>query len=548
MNRLLTSIVVVQILTGQLAAFDEQPRANLCEIHVVDASTERGIPMVSLTTVDDVTYITDSAGRVALAEPELWGQKVFFRVSSPGYECPKDGFGIEGVRLDLAAGARHEVRLRRVQLAERLYRITGRDLYLDSSRLGHQPPIDNASMAGGVLGQDSVQPAIYQKKLYWFWGDTNRLSYPLGLFRTAGAVSTIPSNGGLLPDQGINFRYFTGDDGFVRAMADVKEREGVVWIHGLCVAHDETASHHERMLAQYSRRRGLAEPIEQGIVVWNDQREIFEVAASVDLRDSWRMISDHPLVCESDGSPSKHVASESNDEPLSASADQWLMFGNPFPMTRVHRSVAAILDRSNYESWTCREDFSDEFPTAEQLAESKPLRDSSGKLVWRWAKQPPVTQKDEQRWLKSGLITPAEATISPEDTDKPGRRVQMHSGTVFWNDWRRKWILIAIEHAWDKSSPSFLGEVFYSEADTPQGPFFKAIKIATHPGQSFYNPCHHPFFDQNNGRTIYFEGTYCNTFTQSPPTPRYNYNQLMYRLDLQSQRMVDVFGNRPDER
>ncbi len=75
------------------------------------------------------------------------------------------------------------------------------------------------------------------------------MSYPLGLFRTAGAVSTIPSNGGLLPDQGINFRYFTGDDGFVRAMADVKEREGVVWIHGLGVAHDETASHHERMLA-----------------------------------------------------------------------------------------------------------------------------------------------------------------------------------------------------------------------------------------------------------------------------------------------------------
>ncbi len=97
--------------------------------------------------MDDVTYITDSAGRVALAEPELWGQKVFFRVSSPGYECPKDGFGIEGVRLDLAAGARHEVRLRRVQLAERLYRITGRDLYLDSSRLG--PPASNRQRFNG---------------------------------------------------------------------------------------------------------------------------------------------------------------------------------------------------------------------------------------------------------------------------------------------------------------------------------------------------------------------------------------------------------------
>jgi len=31
---------------------------------------------------------------------------------------------------------------------------------------------------------------------------------------------------------------------------------------------------------------------------------------------------------------------------------------------------------------------------------------------------------------------------------------------------------------------------------------------------------------------VYFEGTYTNTFTRSPATPRYNYNQLMYRLDL----------------
>ncbi len=31
--------------------------------------------------------------------------------------------------------------------------------------------------------------------------------------------------------------------------------------------------------------------------------------------------------------------------------------------------------------------------------------------------------------------------------------------------------MIAIEQAWEKDSPSFLGEVFYSEADSPQGPF-----------------------------------------------------------------------------
>ena len=49
---------------------------------------------------------------------------------------------------------------------------------------------------------------------------------------------------------------------------------------------------------------------------------------------------------------------------------------------------------------------------------------------------------------------------------------------------------------------------------------------------------HHPFFDQESGRVIYFEGTYTNTFSGSPtPTPRYEYNNLMYRLDLSDPRL-----------
>jgi hypothetical protein len=74
--------------------------------------------------------------------------------------------------------------------------------------------------------------------------------------------------------------------------------------------------------------------------------------------------------------------------------------------------------------------------------------------------------------------------------------------------------------------------VWYSEADSPQGPWGKAVRIATHDKQSFYNPIQHPYFDADGGRTIYFEGTYTNTFTDAPATQRYNYNQVMYRLDL----------------
>jgi hypothetical protein len=44
---------------------------------------------------------------------------------------------------------------------------------------------------------------------------------------------------------------------------------------------------------------------------------------------------------------------------------------------------------------------------------------------------------------------------------------------------------------------------------------------------------HHPFFDQENGRYIYFEGTYTAQFSrEGGQTPRYDYNQVMYKLDL----------------
>src|SRR6185437_11783093 len=83
-----------------------------------------------------------------------------------------------------------------------------------------------------------------------------------------------------------------------------------------------------------------------------------------------------------------------------------------------------------------------------------------------------------------------------------------------------------------------LGEVWYAEADSPLGPWVYARKIVTHDKYSFYNPKQHPMFDKENGRIIYFEGTYTTTFSgNNNPTPRYDYNQVMYRLDLSDRRL-----------
>ena len=60
----------------------------------------------------------------------------------------------------------------------------------------------------------------------------------------------------------------------------------------------------------------------------------------------------------------------------------------------------------------------------------------------------------------------------------------------------------------------------------------------THDRYSFYNPMQHPYWVEEKGRVIYFEGTYTMTFSGNrKPTPRYDYNQLLYRLDLADPRL-----------
>jgi hypothetical protein len=81
------------------------------------------------------------------------------------------------------------------------------------------------------------------------------------------------------------------------------------------------------------------------------------------------------------------------------------------------------------------------------------------------------------------------------------------------------------------------GEIWFSEANTPTGPWVYARLIINHNKYNFYNPTQHPFFD--DGNIIYFEGTYTASFSGAPTqTPMYEYNQIMYRLDLSDAQLV----------
>jgi hypothetical protein len=62
--------------------------------------------------------------------------------------------------------------------------------------------------------------------------------------------------------------------------------------------------------------------------------------------------------------------------------------------------------------------------------------------------------------------------------------------------------------------------------------------VVTHDKYSFYNPKQHPVFAKEGGRVIFFEGTYTTSFSgNTDPTPRYDYNQVMYKFDLDDPRL-----------
>ena len=111
-----------------------------------------------------------------------------------------------------------------------------------------------------------------------------------------------------------------------------------------------------------------------------------------------------------------------------------------------------------------------------------------------------------------------------------GQPVKPHSGSLAWNAFRQRWVTVFMQVF---GKPSAFGELWYAEADAPTGPWGTAVKILSHENYTFYNPRLHPEFTAADSPLLIFEGTYTQLFADHPtPTPRYEYNQILYRLDL----------------
>jgi hypothetical protein len=461
--------------------------ASLCSaqapfrVHVVDEATGRGVPLIELRTMNELAFFTDSNGIAVIEDPAFQGQRVFFKISGHGYVCTQKVFDDPGAVLTITPGAEAKIKVRRTNIAERLYRITGAGIYHDSVLAGLPVPLKQPLLNGLVTGQDTAIATPYQGKLFWCWGDT--LGPANMNFNASCATSEMPGKGGLDPSVGVDLTYFVERSGFAKNMLKLPQ-PGLVWLEGLFTVKDNRGR--ERLVATYTRQPGLKPPDERGVAVFNDSEHQFDVLAQLPWRGSH--CSSHPFRVTENGK------------------SYWYLY----PNQRVPDDWKAIQNPQSYESFVFTR------------------RNADGSPHWEWkAGADMINATEERKRVAQGQMKPDEALFALVDVDI-GKDSGARPGSVAWNGFRKKWIMLA----------DWMGSVYYAEANQPAGPWPRAKKIVAHNRYNFYNVVHHPFFDQEGGRVIYFEGTYTDAFSGAPEkTPRYEYNQIMYRLRLDDPRL-----------
>ena len=522
LNYVAVVLLLIGAKDGGWAFPSTQVPVSFHRIVVVDGGTGRGVPCIRLTTSDSRRYYTDSAGVVALCDPDLFDTQTFFTVEGYGYLFPANGMGQHGRTVPVVRGRETTITMQRINIAERLYRVTGSGIYRDSMLLGEKVPPTQDETTNPVTGMDSVQSIPYRGKMYWFWGDTSLAMNPLGNFRTTGATSELPGKGGLDPDTGVSLTFFRSRNS-VRPMFDDKHQP--IWVGALRVLNG--ADRAEHLLTNYTKVDHNMGRVEAGIAEFDDGAGRFKIT-HVFPKDA---------VCE----PHGHAFRGTEN-----GIDR-IYYADPFPCMRQAANYETLADLTSIEAFTCVK-----ANTRYTGTEAELDRDAQGKLQWGWKKNATPADGDTmKKMIDKKLLGPQDAWYSLRDTDTTAT-VLPHSGSVYYNEYRKRWISIRSEFM---SAASLLGEVWYFEGDTPLGPWVYGQKIVTHRmGQglidevnwgskkaenySFYNPLQHPEFDKDGGRVVYFEGTYTAGFTDNVVlTPGYNYNQIMYKVNLDDERL-----------
>jgi hypothetical protein len=479
-------------LQSRLAQGNVPGRKQCMAIRVVDKANGRGVPVVDLAALGEHAW-SDSQGIIAYCNPDHVGQSVTFDFASHGYKLAAGG---AKVTLATTAGGAATVEVDRTMIGERLYRITGAGIYRDSVVLGLKTPLAKPTLLSQVAGSDTGSTAIYKGKVFWLWQDTDRLSYWLGNFRGTSATSALPGTaGGLSPNLGVDLTYIQGSDGFAAPMCPSCEG-GPAWMAGIISVPDAAGA--ETMFAGYAVVNGDGSAKETGLARFDDAAGNFD-----------RVITDFAKRTDFTR-PDGHALK------VGHGADAYVHYPDRL---RIPATAAAFLDPSKYE----------QFSPYGANGSAALVKATDGTLDWKWrAGAKPTTSAA----LKTAGVAADQDLDGHILAVETGQSVTLTSNSYSWNAHRGRFVRVAQQ----LYGSSLLGEIWHAEADTPMGPWVYAQKVVTHDNYTFYNTFHHPEFER--GRHMYFEGTYTNTYTNASPTPRFNYNQQMIRVDLDDARVV----------
>ena len=318
-GRYFLSVCLILFLYGRIRSADPtalsiNSAASVGLIEVVEKGSGWPVPLVQLRTTHELRLVSDNAGIIAIDQPELLDREVFFHVEGHGYEAPADGFGIRGFRLTPRRGETLRVEVSRTIIAQRLGRLTGAGLFTESQKAGRE----QAWPESGVVGCDSVQTAVYQGRHFWLWGDTSLFHYPLGIFDSSAATTSLTPVETFQPPLKVQFELFRNQQGRPRGVAKMPGT-GPTWISAMTTLSDKDGN--ARLVASYARIKPPLDAYEKGLCVWDDSSRNF-----LPLKAIWTKSDDDADSDKSPPMPDGHPALWTDEE-----GKTWVLFGNPLP-------------------------------------------------------------------------------------------------------------------------------------------------------------------------------------------------------------------------
>ena len=241
--------------------------------------------------------------------------------------------------------------------AKRLGRLTGAGLFAESQKLG----LEQCWKESGILGCDSVQLAEHGGKLFWAWGDTNLPNYPLGIFHTSSATTTISPLKLFQPPVRLTFNYFRDDKENPRGVAKMPG-DGPTWLIGYVSLPDEEGQ--QRLCAHYTKIRGFLTAYETGLCVWDETTDSFKQHKVLWAKESGG--GARPPKLEPTGHP---VFWEDSD------GERWVLFGDPFPHIKCKATVESWSDPNSWIKLDAQ-------PSVRAAGSGEEIRPHRGSVVW----------------------------------------------------------------------------------------------------------------------------------------------------------------------